>query len=322
MSDIHVQESCTTVLPRIKPSPKSSKLSPGQFFYAPSDDGTDENLLILLHGLGLYHYYSLGRDLKVSSSQATLTSHFQSSVNPWNSRKQLSLLSVHQNSEKIEKLKKFLNHHFWRVGFPKNSRVPFLYEESYQWFSSFNDLGEIIERPNPTPALQYLSKIIDHLINGCAWPMNRIHLFGFAQGGSVAAEFVIDLWKQQQLRIKKPTIIDSNSNNQSLEQESVPLGSIVTVSGPLLSYPTISTLCPTPILIAHRPPPSDMALPPGAFTAFKKAFGPVTESQMETNGTGMPASKQEWDPIMRFWSHHLVRRQVEGLYEVMSGSGN
>ena len=150
--------------------------------------------------------------------------------------------------------------------------------------------------------------------------MNHIHLFGFAQGGSVAAEFVIDLWKQQ---LKKP-VIDSNSN-KSLEQASVPmvsLGSIVTVSGPLLSYPTISTLCPAPILVAHRSPPSDMALPTGAFTAFNKAFGSVTESKMETKGMGMPASKQEWDPIMRFWSQHLVRRQVEGLYEVMSGSGN
>ena len=152
--------------------------------------------------------------------------------------------------------------------------------------------------------------------------MNHIHLFGFAQGGSVATEFVIDLWKQQLLQIKKS--VDS-SFNRSLEQESFPLvslGSIVTVSGPLLSYPTIATLCPTPILVTHRSPPLDMALPPGAFTAFNKAFGSVTESKMETKGMGMPASKQEWDPIMRFWSQHLVRRQVEGLYEVMSSSDN
>jgi len=280
MSDIHVQETSTTVLPRIKPSPKSSKL-PGQFFYAPSDDGTDENLLILLHGLGDTHvpFSKLGKSLKLP---------------------QTAILALRAPEQ-----------------------VPFLYdEESYQWFTSFDDLGEIIERPNPTPALQHLSKIIDHLINDCAWPMNHIHLFGFAQGGSVAAEFVIDLWKQQQLRIKKS--IDSTNFNQSLEQGSVSLGSIVTVSGPLLSYPTISTLCPTPILVPHRSPPSDMALPPGAFTAFNKAFASVTESKMETKGMGMPSSKQEWDPIMQFWSQHqhLVRRQVEGLYEIMSGSGN
>ena len=134
----------------------------------------------------------------------------------------------------------------------------------------------------------------------------------------MATELVIDLWKQQQLRIKKS--IDSN-----LEQESIPLvsfGSIVTVSGPLLSYPTISTLCPTPVLFAHRSPPNKTLSSEASSTAFNKAFSSVTESKMETKGMGMPASKQEWDPIMRFWSQHLVRRQVDGLYEVMSGSGN
>jgi hypothetical protein len=203
--------------------------------------------------------------------------------------------------------------------------VPFLYEESYQWFTSFDDLGEIIERPNPTPALQYLSKIIDHLINDCAWPLNRIHFFGFAQGGSVAAEFVVDHWKQQQ-QLRASLDNNDNNNNKQDGQESLSaskkFGSIVTVSGPLLSYPTISILSSTPILVAHRSPPSDMALPPGAFTAFNKAFNSVTESKMEAKGMGMPASKQEWDPIMRFWSERLARRQVEGLYEVMSGSGS
>lgn len=210
--------------------------------------------------------------------------------------------------------------------------MPFLYEQSYQWFISFNDLGEIIERPNPTPALQYLSDIIHHLINDCLWPIHRIHFFGFAQGGSVAAEFVVDHWQQQQqqqqqlLRAKKRRSSSSSSNQNSEQEPSSPppllsFGSIVTVSGPLLSYPTLSTLSPTPILVAHRSPPSDMTLPRGAFTAFNKAFGSVTESKMEAKDMGMPASKQEWEPIMRFWSQHLAQRQVEGLYEIMSGNG-
>ena len=37
-------------------------------------------------------------------------------------------------------------------------------------------------------------------------------------------------------------------------------------------------------------------------------------------GEGMPRSREEMEPLMRFWSEHLGRRQVEGLYEVMSGS--
>jgi hypothetical protein len=39
--------------PRIKPPPQSSAIS-APFSYSPSDDGTDENLLILLHGLGSF----------------------------------------------------------------------------------------------------------------------------------------------------------------------------------------------------------------------------------------------------------------------------
>ena len=38
-------------LPRIKPTPQSTSIS-APFSYSPSDDGTDENILILLHGLG------------------------------------------------------------------------------------------------------------------------------------------------------------------------------------------------------------------------------------------------------------------------------
>ena len=196
--------------------------------------------------------------------------------------------------------------------------MPFLYEQSYQWFTSFDDLGEIIERPNPTPAIQHLSKTIDHLVNDCAWPIHRIHFFGFAQGGSVAAEFVIDYWKRQQQQ-------QQQRGNSGREESTIPLlsfGSIVTVSGPLLSYPTLSTLSPTPIFVAHRPHFSDMALLPTAFTAFNKAFSSVTESKMDAKSMGMPASKQEWEPIMRFWSLHLARRQADGLYEVLSGSGN
>ena len=39
---------------RVKPRPKSSSI-PVSFDYCPSDDGTDENLLILLHGLGAFN---------------------------------------------------------------------------------------------------------------------------------------------------------------------------------------------------------------------------------------------------------------------------
>ncbi|KAF8153252.1 hypothetical protein B0H34DRAFT_774248 [Crassisporium funariophilum] len=284
MADIHIREisgPSHTSVPRIKPPPK--KLNNGQFFYSASDDGTDENLLILLHGLGDTHipFSKLGKSLKLPQTAV------------------LALRAPEQ--------------------------VPFLYEESYQWFTSFDDLGEMVERPNPTPALQFLLKVVDHLTNECSWPINRIHLFGFAQGGSVASEFGIGHWRQQ-LQTKRvgashesQEVEDSPSNADAAS--SMSFGSIVTVSGPLLSYPTVSTLSPTPVLVVHRSPPAETALTSGAVNSFKKAYQNVTESKMGSKGMGMPGSKEEWEPIMRFWSQHLARRQVEGLYEVMSGMG-
>lgn len=189
-------------------------------------------------------------------------------------------------------------------------RVPFLYEQSFQWYESFNPLGELIDRPNPTPALD----LLDQLITECAWPPHRIHLLGFAQGGSVAVEFAIRWWTRELTRAKSASSSDTDEGTEPRR-----LGSVITVSGPLLSYPTLSKPCPTPTLVFHRQPPVDDALPPGALTALKKAFTNLNEVKMQ-RGEGMPRSKEEWEPIMRFWSEHLGRRQVgEGLYEVMSG---
>ena len=47
--EIQLKESNTS--PRVKPAPTEKGIGV-PFIYNPSDDGTDENLLILLHGLG------------------------------------------------------------------------------------------------------------------------------------------------------------------------------------------------------------------------------------------------------------------------------
>lgn len=179
--------------------------------------------------------------------------------------------------------------------------MPFLYEQAFQWYPSFDALGGLLERPNPTAALDLLTKILEQLVKECAWPMHRIHLFGFAQGGSLAAELGIKWWKEH-------SKVDPSA-----------LGSIITICGPLLSYPTLNSLCPTPVFVVDRPAPSESALPPGAMAAFKKGFETVREVLLSGAKSGMPASKDEWEPIMKFWSERLGRRQGEGLYEVMTG---
>ena len=74
------------------------------------------------------------------------------------------------------------------------------------------------------------------------------------------------------------------------------------------------------MLVYHRPETSESSLSTSAITAFKKAFEDVNEVRMKDKRVeGMPSSKDEWEPIMRLWSERLGRRQMEELYEVMSG---
>lgn len=68
----------------------------------------------------------------------------------------------------------------------------------------------------------------------------------------------------------------------------------------------------------------DIALFPSRASDFRSlSFFPfpqgVTETMAGRAGVGMPASRDERDLIMQFWSTHLARKQVEGLHEVMNG---
>lgn len=197
------------------------------------------------------------------------------------------------------------------------SRIPFLYEEAYQWYPSFDQLGDLIAHPNPTPALELMTKVVDHLINACGWPSHRIHFFGFAQGGTVAAEFALRFWRTE-LALHQKALPSASPGPASASSTPHAFGSVVSVCGPLISYPTPPQPCPTPLLVFHRPSPAESALPSGALAALKKGFAPVEEVKMK--GEGMPRSKDEFEPIMRFWSEKLGRRQMEGFYEVISGS--
>ena len=169
-------------------------------------------------------------------------------------------------------------------------RIPFLDEPAFQWYASFDPLGDILPRPDPTPALALLATVMQHLMADCRWRADRLHLFGFAQGGSVAAEVALRAW-----------------------QRGVAVGSVVSVCGPLLEYPTPPALCPTHVLFFAR------AADAGAVAAFRKGFAGVMEV-VKKGEQGMPRSREEWEPIMRFWSEHLSKRTGDGLYEVMTGS--
>ncbi|TRM70175.1 hypothetical protein BD626DRAFT_476524 [Schizophyllum amplum] len=254
MSNIHITEASAS--PKVKPQPSSAKTSV-PFTYFPSDDGTDENLLIILHGLGDTHvpFAHMGKQLKLPQTAV------------------LALRAPQQ--------------------------IPFMDAESYQWYPSFDPLGELINDPDPTTGLDVLARLVEHLTGDCAWAPHQLHFFGFAQGGSLAAEFGLRWWREHPGAAGR-------------------LGSIVTVSAPLLSYPTLSQPSPTPVLVLHTPAAKGSPFTKEAVVAYKKGYG-VMKEQI-TGRAGMPASREEWEPIMRFWSEHLGRRQGDGLYEVMTGA--
>lgn len=198
-------------------------------------------------------------------------------------------------------------------------RIPYLYEDAFQWYPSFDDLGEVIAHPNPAPGVDLLLKVVEYLINECSWPPSNIHLFGFAQGGSVAIETALAYWKLQlrkQGRLSPSSDSSGNSASAPLTANNA-LGSVVSISGPPILHHSLSGPCPTAVLAFHRSAPSELVLSPDDIVSLRKCF--VWVREVKLTGDGMPRSRDEWRLIMEFWSQRLSKRQGEGLYEVLSG---
>ncbi len=157
-------------------------------------------------------------------------------------------------------------------------------------------MGEILERPDPTPTLDVLERVVEHLTIKCSWPINRIHLFGFAQGGSVASELALRQWRKNQGPASS-------------------FASVISVGGPLLSFPTLKPLCSTPAVYFHR---SQRTNDP-AVAAFQKGFSDLKVVEAIADG-GMPKSKEEWSGVIQFWGQVLSSRMPDmgGLHSVLS----
>ncbi len=162
----------------------------------------------------------------------------------------------------------------------------------------------MLSHPNPTTAIDALATTIRHLVDSCNWPPRSIHLFGFAQGGTVAAETTLKWW--------------TTSADRDHERA---LGSIVSVSGPLLSYPMLETKCPTPALVFRRTR-EEGSMADSEVGTLKRGFEDLREIKVGS-GQGMPRAKDEWEPVMRFWSERLQRRMISAgsgpVYEVVGG---
>ncbi|CEL55268.1 hypothetical protein RSOLAG1IB_01277 [Rhizoctonia solani AG-1 IB] len=238
---LSVAPSIVDPVPRTKPRPARSGLGL-EFVYSPSDDGVDENLLIVLHGLGdtMAPFVRMAKQLKLPQT-ATLV-------------------------------------------LQAPDLIPFLEqgEEMYQWYTSFTSLGEMIERPNPLPAVERIHKTIEYLRDECHWPESRIHLFGFAQGGTVALESALRL--------------------------SGGAKSVVSVGGGLVEVPTRAGPGAGSRVLYVGPSAGEGGL--------RKGFGIVRTEKMEEVRM---VRGQEWSTVMRFWSEVLERRgpEGEGIHQVL-----
>lgn len=97
------------------------------------------------------------------------------------------------------------------------------------------------------------------------------------------------------------------------------LGSVVSIGGPLLLHHAITTPCPTPVLVQSRRAPNPLHLDGSQVASLKKLFSSARTEVLSGDGENMPASQEEWTPIMAFWSERLARNMGGGMYEVVSG---
>ncbi|KAG8741389.1 hypothetical protein FRC10_002909 [Ceratobasidium sp. 414] len=278
-----MEERVLSVAPSIvDPSPRT-KVRPTraglglEHVYAPSDDGVDENLLVVLHGLG--EYVQSVRKLVLTSTGDTMAPFARMA-------KQLKLPQTATLVLQAPELYVYLVNNLARTH--AACRIPFLEEgeEMYQWYTSFTQLGELIEHPNPMSGVQGVHRALDHLTSSeCGWPAERIHLFGFAQGGSVALESAL----------RRPGGVKS----------------VVSVGGGLVEVPTrAGPGAGTGVLYI-----GDVV----GETGLAKGFANVRVEGTSGREVRMPKGKDEWGVVMRFWSEVLERRgpEGEGIHRVL-----
>lgn len=176
--------------------------------------------------------------------------------------------------------------------------VPFLDGgKHWMWYPSFDQFGELLTKPNPSTTLQHMIELLEHLTQKCGWLSSSIHIFGFGQGATIALETLVSWAKQHPNPTEK-------------------LGSIVSISGELLSHPTATITIATPVLQIYRSRTSIPKDTASRWASFRKAFGSafslqrlnVTEQGAEE--AMLRGEKREWDGVMQFWSKFLRSRSA------------
>lgn len=275
--------------PLKKTRPRASTSTFPHLSFSPSPTGVDTNLLILLHGAGdsaaPFHILATKRLQPILPQTATLTLQGQ-------------------------------------------KRIPWLPPEETAccyWDVVDEVTGMPVEREDPRDFLKRWTGLLDHLVDECGWKPERIHVFGFAHGGSAGLEGAA-VWSRERRRRWAEGKKKEDEEGSTAASSSPPrLGSLISVSGPLLSLPTFEGgPLATPVLYLSPPKSADADRHP---RELRRAFANVERVALvggEEDMPRMPSSKAEWDPIMLFWSKLLSQRstlEMEGeVYQVKPSS--
>lgn len=141
----------------------------------------------------------------------------------------------------------------------------------------------VIQNPHPGKAIDLLRALLTYLTSpdtqgGCNWDPKNIHLFGFAQGGSLLLETLIQMRPRE-------------------------WGSATSVCGPLLSLPTFSPALTTPLCYVTRFQKALLASARArtSITAVQRAFVHTTHYNFTDTQQEM-VHGSEWKNIISFWS--------------------
>jgi hypothetical protein len=168
-------------------------------------------------------------------------------------------------------------------------RLPLMDGPSYSWYNTFDRMFNPIPNADPTKHIPSLRKLLETLTSPeLGWDLNRIHLFGWGQGGSMALELASNVFR---------TPLGGGR-----------LGSVISICGPLLPSTSVGSESQTPALLFIRISPQSAAnsrLVNDLKSSFKEVE--VINGEKGKSGEDMPRGRAEWEGIMRFWGNLLSK---------------
>ncbi|KAF9216555.1 hypothetical protein BGZ59_009153 [Podila verticillata] len=174
--------------------------------------------------------------------------------------------------------------------------VPYLEEEGWTWYPSFNNLtGELLGPDSPERMLQMKQKVrpnlvslVKHFVEKCGFESNKIFLFGFSQGGEVALDLAAF--------------------------GGIPLGGVISIGGYLMEEvqndPPALKKMPTQVLVLQgdKDDSRPVKVAKDKFKYIQRVFGANNCAQkiVDGMGHGMPTNEAGWQPLMMFFANNLT----------------